>query len=143
MFAGQYDLFVNHSSQLWLNVDSVAETSRYLYCYIENSFNYFGDGGYPVLWVFDSTKTNADYWLTFDGDLSANKWLKTSDKVDTSKYDNVILVRMHNATPNWNNKTAQSPDMAIGSINNASDCIYSKGDWDNQSYTWGLRVVLD
>lgn len=143
VFAGKYDLFVNNDSQLWSNVDSVSDTNRYLYCYIENSFNYFGDGGYPILWVFDSTHNHDSYWLTFEGDLSANTWLKTSAKIDTSKYDSVDLVRMHNATPNWNNKSTQSPDMVIGSINDASDCIYSKGDWDHQTYEWGLRVVLD
>ena len=143
VFGGQYDLFINHSSELWLTVDSVTDTNRYLYCYIENDFNYFGDSGYPVLWVFDSQERagNTSYWQKFEGELSANKWLKTSAKIDTSRFDSVILVRMHNATPNWDNKTTQSQNMTLDS-DHAKDCIYSSGDWDHQSYSWGLRVVF-
>ena len=132
-------MYFTRNTQLWTSANpTVNDTQKHLYVYLENDWYLDGDT-FAAIYAFGS---NGNHWYKLQSTQSYNTWLKTADKVDTSKYNTIIVVRMKSSADpdnlSWDDQAYgnQTGDLAL--TNATEDCAYVYSDGSGKM---GLRIV--
>ena len=103
-YKGSYTLFVNNDNEIWASVTNVV---RPLYIRLDyvNSF-WFSDNSVTRLYAFkdDGVNPKVEKWFTLE-EVEEHKYYVTTEAIDPTIYDYVIVARQNPGLNEWWNQT--------------------------------------